>query len=316
MVEGYEHPEYGPQPSLARPVVNQRVGRIRRMFKWAVENELIPPSVLQGLAAVRGLQIGRCNAREPEPVRPVAEATVLATLSHVLPPVRALVELQLLTGMRPGEAVIMRSCDLDMSGKAWLYRPGSDQGRAGRHKTAHHGHPRVIALGPKAQEVIRPFLKLDTRAYLFSPRDAVAVFRQEQRKRRKTKVQPSQLERRKARPKKRPGDRYTVSGYAHAVAAACIKAFPPPAPLAQRADETKSQWLARLTPEQHEELECWRKARHWHPHQLRHTAATKLRREFGLDVARVVLGHRSPQMTELYAELDIGRAAEVMARMG
>src|SRR5262249_5767533 len=186
--------------SLARPVVNQRVGRIRRMFKWAVENELVPPSVLQGLAAVRGLQIARCNAREPEPVRPVAEPIVHATLVHVLPPIRALIELQLLTGMRPGEAVVMRACDIDMTGKVWLYRPGSDQGHVGRHKTAHHGHQRVIALGPKAQEVIRRFLKLDTRAYLFSPKDAVSAFRQEQRKLRKTRVQPSQRDRRKARP--------------------------------------------------------------------------------------------------------------------
>jgi integrase len=55
---------------------------------------------------------------------------------------------------------------------------------------------------------------------------------------------------------------------------------------------------------------------HWHPHQLRHNAATTLRREFSLDVARVVLGHRSPQITELYAELDVSRAAEVMEKLG
>lgn len=33
---------------------------------------------------------------------------------------------------------------------------------------------------------------------------------------------------------------------------------------------------------------------HWHPHQLRHNAATALRREHGIEVARVILGHRSP----------------------
>src|SRR5258708_26544602 len=38
-----------------RGVVNQRIGRIRRMFRWAVENELIAASVLHGLHAVRGL---------------------------------------------------------------------------------------------------------------------------------------------------------------------------------------------------------------------------------------------------------------------
>jgi integrase len=316
MINGYDHPKYGPQGSLARGVINQRVGRIRRVFKWGIENEMIPRDALLGLQAVRGLQRGRSAARETEPVCAVHFTVVENTLPFLSRHVAAMVRLQLLTGMRPGEVCVMRACDLDMSGAAWLYRPGSDQGQVGQHKTAHHGLQRVVAIGPRAQEVIRPFLKLDTKAYLFSPRDAVSAFRREQRQQRKSKVQPSQQDRRKVRPKKRPGERYTVSGYAHAVAAACIEAFPPPAPLCQRADETKKQWCARLTPEQHEELKRWRRSHHWHPHQLRHTAATKIRREFGLDVARAILGHRSPQITELYAELDIGRAAEVMERLG
>jgi integrase len=55
---------------------------------------------------------------------------------------------------------------------------------------------------------------------------------------------------------------------------------------------------------------------HWHPNQLRHTKATEIRREAGLDAARVVLGHRTPAVTEVYAELDTRKAAEVMARIG
>jgi integrase len=55
---------------------------------------------------------------------------------------------------------------------------------------------------------------------------------------------------------------------------------------------------------------------HWHPNQLRHNAATRLRREFGLDAARAVLGHSSPAVTEVYAELDEAKAAEVMGRVG
>jgi integrase len=54
----------------------------------------------------------------------------------------------------------------------------------------------------------------------------------------------------------------------------------------------------------------------WHPNQLRHNAATRLRREFGLDVARAVLGHSSPAVTEVYAELDGAKAAEAMERVG
>ena len=55
---------------LARTTINQRVGRIVRLFKWAVENELVPPTVHQALKAVRGLQKGRSSARETKPVKP------------------------------------------------------------------------------------------------------------------------------------------------------------------------------------------------------------------------------------------------------
>src|SRR5262249_5964115 len=67
MVTGYTHPKYGPQEALARKTANQRVGRVRRVFRWGVENELVPPSVYHGLQAVKGLQKGRTDARETEP---------------------------------------------------------------------------------------------------------------------------------------------------------------------------------------------------------------------------------------------------------
>jgi integrase len=55
---------------------------------------------------------------------------------------------------------------------------------------------------------------------------------------------------------------------------------------------------------------------HWHPNQLRHNAATRLRKEFGLDVARVILGHSSPVVTEVYAEVDREKALAVMEKVG
>jgi hypothetical protein len=52
LVDGYEHPEHGPQKPLARFVVNQRVGRIRRMVRWAAGQKLPPASVYTELATV------------------------------------------------------------------------------------------------------------------------------------------------------------------------------------------------------------------------------------------------------------------------
>src|SRR5262249_22795607 len=108
---------------LARGVINQRIGRIKHLFKWAVENELVLPSVYQGLAAVSGLQRGRSEARETRKVQPVSVALVEDTLQHLLPVVADMVRLLLLTGMRAGELVIMRGCDLDTTGAVWLYKP-------------------------------------------------------------------------------------------------------------------------------------------------------------------------------------------------
>jgi integrase len=71
-----------------------------------------------------------------------------------------------------------------------------------------------------------------------------------------------------------------------------------------------------MTPEQKAELKVWRAAHHWHPHQLRHSAATRLRKEFDLDVARIILGHSSPVVTEIYAELDREKAIAAMERVG
>jgi len=58
------------------------------------------------------------------------------------------------------------------------------------------------------------------------------------------------------------------------------------------------------------------KVTHWHPHQLRHTAATSIRREFGLDAARAVLGHKTLAMTDDYAELDQKKAEYVAKNIG
>ena len=132
---------------LCRRTANQRTGIVVRMFRHAVENELIPPTVHEALTAVKGLKAGRSGARESKVVRPVADADVDAIRPFVTRQVWALVELMRLTGMRSGEAVIMRSADIDRSGEVWAYTPS-------RHKTEHHGRRRTIYLGPKARAIV------------------------------------------------------------------------------------------------------------------------------------------------------------------
>jgi integrase len=106
-----------------RGFINQRIGRVRRMFKWAASEELVPPAVYQALSTVSGLQRGRTTARETEPVGPVDEAVVDATIQHLNRHVCGLVEFQRLTGCRPGEACTRTPY------RAIATRPGVDSTR-------------------------------------------------------------------------------------------------------------------------------------------------------------------------------------------
>ncbi|MCI0685575.1 MAG: hypothetical protein L0Y71_26045 [Gemmataceae bacterium] len=181
-----------------RKSINRNIERIRRMFRWAGEQGIVPPEIYHRLLCVSGLKVGRTDAKEGHPVKPVPEALIDVVRPHVWRPVRAMIELQLLTGMRPGEVCQMRGCDLEISGHVWIYRPAN-------HKTQHFGHGREIFLGPQAQALLRPFLKTDLQAFLFSPAEAREEHFLALRGARKTKVQPSQMCRKVESPRKLPG---------------------------------------------------------------------------------------------------------------
>src|SRR5262245_181686 len=96
-----------------------------------------------------------------------------------------MVELQRLTAMRPGEVTLMRTGDLDVSGRIWVYTPAA-------HKMEHTGRSRIIQLGPRAQEVLRPWLRPNLGEYLFQPREAEGERLAERKARRVTPMTPSQ----------------------------------------------------------------------------------------------------------------------------
>ena len=295
----------------SRKNINLHVGRVRRVFKYGVENELVPAGVLAALKSVPGLQCGRTTARETDPVLPVADALVDATLPHVSRHVAGLIRFQRLTGCRPGEACLLRRCDLDTSDPVWVYRPA-------QHKTAHRGKRRAIHVGPQAQALLAEFPTAAPGEYVFSPRREREERNTLRATNRKTKFYASRQGRqqRKAKPKRSPRERYAVASYGHAVRKGCDKAFPLPVPLARHDDETAAAWRERLTVQHKAEVEGWRKAHHWHPNQLRHSFATRMRKEYGLEAAQVTLGHTKADVTQVYAERDEELAARVAERVG
>lgn len=263
---------------LARTYINAQIKWIKTCFRWGVAEGLVPPAVIQGLDAVNGLKRGRTEARETRPIGPVRDQDVEAALPHMPPVVADMVRVQRLSGMRPGELCAMTTGALEMSDDVWLYR-------LIHHKTAHHGHERVVPIGPQAQAILQPYLRPELDRALFSPADSETQRHAQRRKNRQTPLTPSQRRRDRNRarhPKKVLNDWYEVNSYLHAIQRACDSAGIP----------------------------------RWSPNQLRHARATELRKQFGLDAASAVLGHKKVETTQIYAERNQQQAVLIAKRTG
>jgi len=46
------------------------------------------------------------------------------------------------------------------------------------------------------------------------------------------------------------------------------------------------------------------------------SAATEIRRQFGLEAAQVTLGHATADVSQIYAERDLSLAVEIMRKIG
>lgn len=304
--ETHEAAEFGPthlkvvrqnmiQAGWARTYINQQVGVLVRMFKWAVNEGLLPAAVHASLSLLDGLRRGDSPARETAKRRKVEDEIVAATLPFLSPTVQAMVELQRATGARPGEICVMRPGDIDRSDEVWEYRPM-------HHKGEVYDRERVIHIGPQGQALLRPFLLRAADSFCFSPAESMAWHREKRHAARVTSESCGNRigTNRTRRPKRAPGDKYDVASYRRAIQRACDLAFPPSEEIASNP----------------EALDKWQRDHRWSPHQLRHSAATRIRREFGIEEAKAVLGHSATNVTGIYAEVDRRRAVEVAKRIG
>jgi site-specific recombinase XerC len=60
----------------------------------------------------------------------------------------------------------------------------------------------------------------------------------------------------------------------------------------------------------------WRSEHCWAPNRLRHAAGTEIRKRYGLEGSQVVLGHSHANVTQIYAERDLEKAASIMREVG
>jgi integrase len=266
-----------------RRLCNQLTGCIRRAWRWASAGELVPHAVSAALSDLPDLRKRRSAAPDHPEIEPVEPEIIEATLPFLLPQVAAIVRFQQYVGCRPGEACLVRPADVIRPWKTidgvevWLY----DLDKFQKHKNEWRGHLRKMVVGPRAQEVLRPYLDRDPEEYCFCPADAMAERKARRRAARKTKVQPSQIDRSVEKPVRPPGNRYTTGSYSKAVRRAALEA----------------------------------KVANWSPLQIRHLVATDIETRFDQDTARCILGQATPHATAIYAK-GLLKAAKVIAQFG
>jgi len=285
----------------SRGYINHQIGRVRRIFRWGVEHELVPPSVLDGLRAVQPLRKGKTAAPDTEPRRPVEDAHVDAVLPELTPQVRAMVEIQRLTGMRPSNVLGMTGAQINTESQPWIYTPID-------HKSEWRGRLLRVPLGPRAQAILAPFLADRPPAVpLFSPAEAAEWDRARRRRGRQTPMTPSHQRRaaKAARRRKRwdryPGDQYAESSYCRAIARAIVRV--------NGRRKAEAEKVGR-------DPVAVALVKHWSPYQLRHAFATLIRQQYGLEAAQAALGHASADITEIYAQADLSRAIEIAKTIG
>lgn len=275
----------------SRQYVNKLCDKIKRMFRWAASESLVPSSIAESLSMVDSLKEGRTDLREAEEIEPVEVEVVVGTLQYLPKIVADMVRFQLATGCRPGEVCSIKSELVDRSTDVW-------QIRLKEHKNKWRGKNRVIYVPKDAQEILLPYLSRES--FCFSPKDSESARRLALHATRKTPTScgNSPGTNRKSKPKRTAGECYTTGSYGKAILRACDKAYPLPENLSDA------------------EIKAWNDRHRFSPNQLRHTFATVMSRDHGLVVTSILLGHSKVDTTQIYAQEDREKAIAVTRAMG
>jgi integrase len=243
------------EKKLSRDYINDCCRRIRQMFKWAVGEELIPAAIHHALTLVPGLKRGQTQAVEHPPRKMVQKDVVDAILPHLSPTVRAMIELQWLTGVRSQSLCLAKHEQFRLDVLPWEWRP--------RHKQEHTGGELVVHIGPKARAVLAPFLAIPRplTGYLFRPRVA--------------------------RDNPRYGSFYSSGSFRQAI----LRGI-------ERANALRASAGLELI-------------QRWTPHRVRHSRSTLTREVHGLEAAQAVIGHRSIEAAQIYAERQTKEARRI-----
>lgn len=248
---------------LSITTINSYAGIVRRMFRWAASQEMLPVTAHQALATLPGLRKGRGLGKNPQPRQAAPLEHVEKTMEHMPSPLRAVIRLLMLTGARPTEILRLKKGDIDQTDTVWVAIIRD-------HKMSYQEKERRLFFGPKAQQILKPFLLRGDDDYLFSPREAEAE-RHAQCKTHRPKDKP----RNSKKTSREIGFFYEHTGLNKAITRVC-----------------KEHNIPK-----------------WTPYQLRHLAATTIEATADLETASAILGHSGLNITQVYVHRDNKTAA-------
>ncbi len=209
--------------------------------------------VYQDLAAVSGLRKGPIPGARSPTRGAGADDVFQATLPYLPTIVADMARLARLTGMRPTEVCIMRPCDVDTSGAVGCTIP------SGTRPSTTGG--RVVYIGPKGQDVLRPYLLAVPMTIASARRipSAAAWPSCTQREHAVVAAATGRAQTARRQPKRAAGERYTKDSLNRRSRG----------PIAKANVQREQEGLDPLP--------------HWSTNRLRHAAATDIRRQFGLE---------------------------------
>jgi integrase len=264
----------GDEKRYSGTVISRLSRSVVAAYTWGVSEGIVKPDVVAALREVcRVPLVGAKSGAKRSPANP---AHLEAVIPHLPVSLQAVVQLQRITASRPAELLALTPGSVLRAGVADV--PGFGRIDLGElwvlpltdHKNTGKGKYRAIWFFAEAQAILAPWLEGDPEAPVFSPRAEQAARFELRRASRKSKVQPSQVNRRVAKPKRAPGQVWTSHAYNNALKRACRKAGVP-----------------ILTP-----------------YQIRHLGKNELTRRYGVEVARVMMGHEKTSTTDLYGGKD------------
>lgn len=258
---------------LARSTINQRISRLKCMFKWGVSEEMVPPDICHSLYSVRGMKSGQTAAPDPVQRRPVDWSRVEELDGYLSQTVVAMCRLQWLTGMRSENICCLRMLDVDISDSVWVYRPS-------QHKTAWRGKGLAVPLGPQGQALIEKCLGGRGRdEFVFRPCDSL-------------EWHARNTEGFKMWVNRKAGEQFTPNTFRQAVMRAQAR--------------VAGLDISRRLPTKQQFLDAgWDP---WTPYQLRHAAASRIRQGHSIEEVRAYMGHSTVQATGIYSEHDLATA--------